>query len=100
MIRILIVLLFASIIGGCSESYNVVPRAFGKGPSSQEICNKQGISENNEQYNACIAFYELQNNNNRRNILLAGTIAVLGGIMFENNCECFFGPDRGVKFRR
>ena len=99
MIRILIVLLFAFAISGCSESYKVVPRAFGNGPSNQEICSKQGISVNNDQYNACIAFYEMQNNKNRRNILIAGTIAVLGGIMFEDNCECFFGPDRGIKFR-
>ena len=97
--RILIVLFFIFTITGCSGSFKMLPRALGNGPSSSEICTKQGININNEQHDACVKFYEVQNYKNRRNIFIAGAIALLGGIMFQDNCDCFFGPDRGIKFR-
>ena len=96
-IFISIVLLF--MITGCSSKMNVIPRAFGQGPSPAEICTDQGISENNPQFNKCIKFYRSQNSINRNTMILGTTITLLGALFFERECDCLFGPDRGEKFK-
>ena len=86
------------IFTGCTNKIKVVPRAFNPSFSSSSICEEQGITSSNPQYLKCINFYNFQNNKNRRNILLGFGVALAGAILFQNECDCFLGPDRGTKF--
>ncbi|PPR79845.1 MAG: hypothetical protein CFH01_00153 [Alphaproteobacteria bacterium MarineAlpha2_Bin1] len=78
---------------------SILPRTFGQGPTSSEICIDQGISVKNPQFNKCINFYETQNSLNRNTMILGTTVTILGALFFERECDCLFGPDRGEKFK-
>ena len=98
-INLALVLLILFTITACSPKMKLVPRSFGQGPSSSEICKEQGISEKNSQYEKCKDFYNAQNSLNRNTLLLGAAITILGGMFFERECDCLFGPDRGEKFK-
>lgn len=82
----------------CSSNLKVVPRAFGSGPSPEIVCTQQGFPVSNQQHINCVNFYTSQNNKNRRNIFLGLGAVLLTAFVFESNCDCFLGPDRGERF--
>ena len=96
--RIVLLLICMFALAACGSRLQVVSRSFGNGPSSSAICHNQGIPTNDQQHGACVAFYDSQNIRNKRNFVLGVGVALLGTLVFEKQCECFFGPDRGKKF--
>ena len=83
----------------CSSNLKVVPRAFGGGPSPTKVCVQQGFPVDSRQHANCVNFYESQNNRNRRNIFLSWGAVLLAAFIFEANCDCLLGPDRGERFK-
>ncbi|MDC0074009.1 hypothetical protein OAK17_04060 [Alphaproteobacteria bacterium] len=99
MKKFIILLFILTIsISGCSNKIKIIPRAFNPNFSGTDICNKQGIFSENPQHSICVKFYETQNNKNRRNVFLGFGVALTSVLLFQRECDCFLGPDRGAKF--
>jgi len=94
-------LLCVMLLGACAGGTNVSFNPFGAGQTratSAQKCTGQGYREDSAGYGECVAFYNKQTFTNRRNIVLAIGAGALAVFAFEGQCDCLFGPDRGVKF--
>ncbi len=100
ILKITVFLLILISLSSCSNKINLMTRSFGNGSTPGEICQEQGISSKNSQFEACKKFYNSQNFSNRNNILLGAMVAIISGALFQRECNCLFGPGRGEKFER
>ena len=101
--RFAAVVLLCLSLTACANGTDVLFKSFGfdhAGSNSARKCADQGYREGSAIYSECIAFYDKQTFTNRRNILLAVGIGVLAVFRFEKECDCFFGPDRGIKYSK
>jgi hypothetical protein len=88
-------------VTACANGTIISFKPFGLGQTrvtSAQNCGGQGYREGSAIYSECTAFYDKQTFTNRRNIVLAVGVAAWALFNFEEECECFFGPDRGTKY--
>ena len=101
--RIAAVVALSFALTACANGAVISFKPFGLGQTrvtSVQKCDGQGYREGSEIHSECTAFYDKQTFTNRRNIVLALSVAALAVFAFEEECDCLFGPDRGTKFRK
>ena len=99
--RIAAVVLLCFALTACANGSDILFKSFRfdqAGSTSAKKCAVQGYREGSAIHSKCTAFYDKQTFTNRRNIVLAIGVSVLAVFIFEEECDCFLGPDRGTKF--
>lgn len=98
MKRVALLCSLVLLLSACAGGMNVNLWPFGERLSSAQKCSTQGYREGSDIFGECVAFYDRQGARNTRNILIAIGVTALGVLAFEQECDCFLGPDRGQKF--